>query len=1356
MLGGAPAGNKGLDVVVEATEVAAEEAQEQRQKKVSPVAAHWSSRFSVARLLTHLPCGLSACVCKQGNGAEAQEVKAPEDAEDVEEEDAVKDAAKAKAAGAEGSSGAPAPPIITHTGGESGPTKSDSAKSGPASTPAGAPASSSPAGAPASSSASPAAAGSGTLSQPPEQPAAAAASAEPDSARVSRLLHFYREISDNVVREGTAGWEHAGYAGVLATEFQLGWGASRPLSLVFLFDAQAQTARNDDQALASHHKQLPVLPYWTWGSLNDGDEAIRALILGDVAGPQQKVEQYKPIWDISLSLQRDPLWGTVMDSDAAKEASALELYRKSSVHTPHTLPLAELDLNQRNSPVPLCVFFSSSFAEYSMFPMDPMSLSVKAELTKPRGRPPLDHLTTHAHMFHRQHVRLATFDLRHPVWKWDRSYPRGILVAESERSPSAIPYHLPQSTTPRMVLLQHCQWDDTVQLRQGGKAAAAAAAAAQSKEGGPGVMSVDVLIPAPNRLLDGPCHPLYTMEPTVWIPFAAVPDVQHFITPYHRGFFNTPYTYSSVGPVALSATREPLYHPNSKRASGPFHGTVRYGSVVSATVAETRTDSAGKPVQSEQQIQGVVLLTFVRMSSGGSGEFMKTMARCTLPEGAKLPANVDSAFTAMPKRGPVPCLFIWSLKPPQGQQQKEKKQKRDAAYWHELKLKSLARYTPMYQEAYTTCVLRRLAADASASAAAAAATCWQQVATEEDAHHWRVIRAAEVTKVWKENELGALGTLTSERLQPILHRGCLEGPLLQLANPAQPTRLRNYLKQPQIQHAVEKFVCTTVQLPAEFAGRDFLRSIREAAVGGFPVHTLLDARAAINCAQPLPLPGTFSNPAFAHDSQSPPASSLSPSPPPIGGSASSRPAARARASRTPASRAATTDNMSDEEVDEEEEAPTPTHSKKKDTKKGKAKKKPASKKKKNAAETDRETSSPSPPPGITNQMAAQGKALFMKLADVTQPESLAPLAAATWLQWTKDEEHDASQTGGKKLMTRLDEWKEEVWAQLLDYDPALYHFMCFQANLSLDVDVAVDTLTHTGNNGKTWRADFRVGRKKTDFLWVFTGGKQPALEDGSILAMHTSNVWYPVSGSGKSGGSGSKSGASAGKSGGGGAPAAGSAKGDSKKKAASSRDAAAALAATASAAAAKPGSQTQVGKKRGSGKAAGAADAADLDGEEDESTSTVVDLTKEQEGDAEEEESVVPLSGSKRQKRSDSAAAAAAEGATPTRSSRSAAATPHGSAAAAADTALVVVQSGSRGRGSRAPGSAVGLLPPGLSPEATALATCFMASTNAFTQVAQTQADANRELMLLTQQNQKQLMELVRLKDKRALLTCTR
>ena len=159
---------------------------------------------------------------------------------------------------------------------------------------------------------------------------AAASSTYSDSPRVAELLLYYRELSDHVVREGTAGWEHAGFGGVLTTEWQPeSRRFFRPFSLVWLYDAQSSIRRNDDQQLPSHLKEFPLLPHWTFGTEGDGDCLMRALMLGDVAGRMLTAARWSPFWNAMLSVPRDPLWGKVLPQFKTTEDNALESYRQT-------------------------------------------------------------------------------------------------------------------------------------------------------------------------------------------------------------------------------------------------------------------------------------------------------------------------------------------------------------------------------------------------------------------------------------------------------------------------------------------------------------------------------------------------------------------------------------------------------------------------------------------------------------------------------------------------------------------------------------------------------------------------------------------------------------------------------------------------------------------------------------------------------------------------------------------------------------------------------------------------------------------------------------------------------------------
>jgi hypothetical protein len=172
-------------------------------------------------------------------------------------------------------------------------------------------------------------------------PKPATQSADPP-ARVSEMLLYYRELSDHVVREGSAGFTH-GFGGVLVTEWQPeSRRFYRPFSLLWLYDPRCAALRNDNQELASHLKALPLLPHWTVGVDGDGDCMPRALLLGDVAGRMLKAPAYKPIWDAELALARDPLWGKVQPQDRKKEDDTLASYRQAYVsHAQHTRKLCQ-------------------------------------------------------------------------------------------------------------------------------------------------------------------------------------------------------------------------------------------------------------------------------------------------------------------------------------------------------------------------------------------------------------------------------------------------------------------------------------------------------------------------------------------------------------------------------------------------------------------------------------------------------------------------------------------------------------------------------------------------------------------------------------------------------------------------------------------------------------------------------------------------------------------------------------------------------------------------------------------------------------------------------------------------------
>jgi len=691
-------------------------------------------------------------------------------------------------------------------------------------------------------------------------------------------------------------------------------------------------------------------------------------------------------------------------------------------------------------------------------------------MAKPKTMPPIDDVLAFANFVHAHSVRSASFDRMHPPWLWDRTYPRGVIMLDAPPTrlqaqfqsdgPPSLDYEKPQDSNETCRTIVLDFLEGTRALAQFLDDGTAVEGHGDSTCG-----HTDVLLPAPNHLLWGPSHPLFPMEPTAWIPFSAREGVDHFITPYHRGLFGTRYSYAQYGPVQLSPSpREPLFSAvPSGSGPGPFHAAVYYGSVVSFSVGEGGNEHG----------QGVVVLTYVKQHHRQGREHLNAMARsaASATDEPAVPDAVIGAFSAMPAHGPVPFLAIWPL--------------------------------------------------LSDSSSNNDTTCWQRLAPQNA--HIRHVRSAEVTRVWKTSELGGLAAMKGEPVANLAHRVDLETKPIELVNPAQPTLLRTTISLPHVQRQVDKFVRMAVPGSGDGADSDFLGCMRQRALGAFPIKELLSARAALNCALPLAMPGCFLDP---NEATRP----VRPAPPPV---------ARAPLRQPPRQAAASAQQLASAQAaaDAEMEAESRSVSDNASIKKGRPRKplpqrktvgapaKPANKPAKAAkkvAPVPAPPATPIPPPqsdskSITPVVLKRLKALFMELADPMQSESSAPLSAAVWENWSNDHETPYSATlGGIALADALDSWKEVLWEQLADLDAQLYQFLLEQAlvNEATDVERVVERLGSRGGVTKSaeWRHDYKAEGyappgKNVQLLWAYTNGIRPAAGH-SIWAMHCSGMWY--------------------------------------------------------------------------------------------------------------------------------------------------------------------------------------------------------------------------------------------------------
>jgi hypothetical protein len=287
-----------------------------------------------------------------------------------------------------------------------------------------------------------------------------------------------------------------------------------------------------------------------------------------------------------------------------------------------------------------------------------MSSAEKAQVAKQGVSVDTNFLLPYLSELHNTTVCTALYDRAHYTWLSERAHPAGVILLDGTAAALPYPVAVPDVGTAAAVVAQ--AFTQAAAEDAGGTVAPqpiilleylAGVNALQQKGGSAGSGSstcghVQPLVPAPDWLLKGPQHPCYPMEPTFWAPFRASAHMAHFLTPYHRGVFNT--TDNVEAQVQLGAIdgRGPL-HPS--RANGPFKGAVYLGSVVAFRHA------------GGAESQGIVLLTFVRMSQQKGTNWagaLKTLGCPMEPGDALSQVNASSV--------PVPQVCVLRLRPPTG------------------------------------------------------------------------------------------------------------------------------------------------------------------------------------------------------------------------------------------------------------------------------------------------------------------------------------------------------------------------------------------------------------------------------------------------------------------------------------------------------------------------------------------------------------------------------------------------------------------------------------------------------------------------------------------------------------------
>jgi hypothetical protein len=712
-----------------------------------------------------------------------------------------------------------------------------------------------------------------------------------------------------------------------------------------------------------------------------------------------------------------------------------------------------------------------------------MSQSLRAVLMKQGASLPVEELVPFVELLHEAYARVAEYDHQHESWLSERCFPAGIISLLPRKEPLALP--VPQV--------------DSSQLVPSDAAAKAAAAASSSGHplmilqfsagvhalsglGSPTCGHVQPLIPAPDFLLCSPQHPSFPMQPTMWIPFVAHEHVTHFFTPYHRGLFHARIKFAELGESTPQAERKPLYRlagSSNGVDEGAFEGVVHFGSVV-----------CFKENDSEPEQQGVVVLTYVRLSTSANARFRQTLDQ-----------SESVLMQALAGKAPEAMVAVLPLQRPAGFDDGKQ--------------------------------------------------CWQEVAKDRPL---LFMRTCDITHIWHADALGEFGcsgyskTFKDMSTRPMLkHREALQHDrLTPLPNPAQATPLRHAIEAPSVTAMLLDFVLQSEQtdtIGSEHAAADFIESIRLRASLLYPIDTLLCARARINCARPLDAPGIVKQrllgaqsmedeedaedaaAAEAEDDEESHRSRKKKRAGSTGKRASGKRSASAsvssiksskKKSKNPSrSRAGSREPRAsaqkakknrqaviDDDAVEGRDVPSRAGSGKSD---GRAAEEEQAAMQVSDAEADSESEE-------DDGMAA-ARELYEAASDVfTTAEHFAPLAGFLYFQC--DSFQPSKLVKNKAAMQQnMQPWQRSVWNHLSDrksVDAELFTLICnFAAEDKTTIELAAELAK------PTWRATLRAktGSKavqpKALLIWCYNDGQQPDLHAGSVWEMHYKGVWYP-------------------------------------------------------------------------------------------------------------------------------------------------------------------------------------------------------------------------------------------------------
>jgi hypothetical protein len=157
----------------------------------------------------------------------------------------------------------------------------------------------------------------------------AKAAEDAENASMSELLLHVREISDHVIRQGTAAWDPM-FPGSLVSEWQpetLRY--LMPVSLVWVYDAAEAAKREANLSLCPYQKHMPLLPMFTCSIAGDGDCAMHSVLM-QVPSGQSEPAIVASARDTVLRVERTPWngWVPIGTLDCPVLIAALARYRE--------------------------------------------------------------------------------------------------------------------------------------------------------------------------------------------------------------------------------------------------------------------------------------------------------------------------------------------------------------------------------------------------------------------------------------------------------------------------------------------------------------------------------------------------------------------------------------------------------------------------------------------------------------------------------------------------------------------------------------------------------------------------------------------------------------------------------------------------------------------------------------------------------------------------------------------------------------------------------------------------------------------------------------------------------------------